>query len=123
MANEITVQGGITCFKSSIMTSALYRTFPALQFTMTANYYVEGTILVGTSATLIPLGAVTTPHWAYFKNLDATNFLRLMNGSAGAKLPKLKPGEPALFPLDDTAVPYAQADTAACLLEYLIFGL
>ncbi len=123
MVNEIMFSAAITCFKPSVMTTAVGRAAALVIANMAGNFYVEGSISVATSATLIPLGQVVAPHWAFFKNMDVTNFVRLMNGSGGAKLPKLLPGEAAFFPLDDTSVPYAIADTAACLLEYLIFSL
>jgi hypothetical protein len=123
VANELTVTGSLSGNKVAAMIDAVADSFVGLQFTMTSNYYSKGTILVATGGTAIPLGQVTTPHWAIFKNLDPTNFIRLANGSGGAKLPKMLAGEPALFPLDDTSTPYAFADTASCLMAFLIFGL
>ncbi len=123
MANEITVSLALSCFKAAIMGAAIGKALNGLLFTMSGTLYNEGSILVGTSATAIPLGQVTAPHWAYFLNKDGTNYLTIRNGAAGADLVKLLPGEPALLPLLDTAVPYAVAHTAACQLEYLILSL
>ncbi len=53
-------------------------------------------------------------------NLDATNYIQIYNGSAGAILVRLKPGERFPIPLDPGCVPYAKAHTAACQMEYLI---
>ncbi len=122
MANEITVSAGLTVYKSSVMSSAVGRSVVDATFTMTGNPYVQGVISVGTSAEAIPLGEVTQPHWAWFKNLDATNYLTIRNGASGADLLRLYPGELCPVPLDITATPYAVADTAACLLEYAIFS-
>lgn len=122
MANEITASVALSCFKSTIMAATVGRSKVATTFSMTANVYSAGTVSVGTSVEAIPLGEVTTPHWAFFLNLDATNYLTLRNGSSGADLIRLYPGEFCVVPLDIAAVPYALADTAACLLEYLIFG-
>ena len=106
------------------MSSAIGRSFTGLLFTMTGSVYAQNTISVGfAAAEAIPLGEVTAPHWAYFKNLDATNFIKIRNGASGADLLKLKAGEVAICPLLDSAVPYAIADTAACLLEFLILSL
>ncbi len=129
MANELDIQLALRCYKPSAMSSAIGRAL-ILQATMTGRFTVEGTILVGVTATLVPLGQVVQPHWSYFKNLDATNFIDVLNGSRGneedddaATIIKLLPGEAAIFPMLDTAVPYATADTAACLMEYLIISL
>lgn len=123
MANEITFSGSLSAYKATAMSSAIGRSIASVLFTMTGTYTVEGTILVATSATVIPLAAVTAPHWSAFHNLDATNFVKIRNGASGADVPKLLAGEWAFFPWLDTAVPYAIADTAACLLEYLIISL
>ncbi len=122
MANEISVQIALSCYKAASMSSTIGR---AKQFTatMTGSLKAEDTILVATSATLIPLGQVTSPHWAFFANLDATNFIKIRNGAAGADLVKLMAGKACVFPLYDSAVPYAIADTASCLLEYLVLML
>lgn len=123
MANEITVALSLSALKSSVMSATVGRALASGSFTMTGNPWSEGTISVATSATVIPLGTVTQPHWAWFKNLDATNFLKIRNGISGADFARLLPGEPAIVPLEITSVPYAIADTAACLLEYLILSL
>lgn len=123
MASEIRFTGSLSVYKSTVMSSAIGRTFNDLIATMTGNFVIEGTISVATSGTAIPLGQVTQPGWAFFVNKDATNFVRLANGSGGAKLVKLLATEPAFFRLDDTATPYAFADSAACLLEFLVISL
>lgn len=121
--NEITVTASLSAYKASVMSSAIGRSTVGATFTMTGNPYVEATISVATSATVIPLGQVTQPHWAYFKNLDAANYLTIRNGSGGADLVKLLAGEAAFVPLLDTSAPYAVANTGACLMEYLILSL
>jgi hypothetical protein len=123
MAQEITVSCSLSFFKSSVMEAAVSRALASLLVDVAGNYYQGGTMLVATSATAIPLGSVTAPHYAVFLNQDATNFIKLRAGSSGADLVKLKAGEAGLIPLLDTAVPYAIADTAACLMEYLIISL
>lgn len=91
---------------------------------MTGLPYIGPSYLsVATTATLVPLGSVVAPHWAWFKNLDSTNFIKLRNGSTGADLIKLLPGEECPVPLYDGATLYAIAGTAACVLEYMVFTL
>lgn len=121
--NEITVTASLSAFKAAVMSSAIGRSITGATFTMTGSFYTEGSISVGITATLIPLGQVTTPHWAYFKNMDSANYLTIRNGASGADLLKLLPGEAAFVPLLDTSVPYAIANTAPCILEYLILSL
>ena len=123
MANELTLTASLTGYKASVMSSAVSRAVTGALFTMAGNYWTEGVVQIGTSATAIPLGAVTAPHWAAFHNLDAANYLTIRNGSGGADLLKLLAGEYAFCPLLDSAVPYGLANTAACLLEYMIFSL
>ncbi len=123
MANEISVTASLSVYKSSVMSAAVGRSITDALFTMTGSAWIESILDVLTSATVIPLGGVATPHWAYFKNLDASNFIKIRNGASGADLLKLKAGECAFCPLLDSAVPYAIADTATCKMEYVIFAL
>lgn len=123
MADEISLSQAISVFKSSVMSSAIGRSM-ADDFDMTGLLYIGPTVMVvATSATLIPLGQVTAPHWTWLKNLDATNFIKIRNGATGADLIKLLPGEATVVPLYDSAVPYAIADTASAKLEYAVWML
>jgi hypothetical protein len=123
VANEIAVSASLSVNKATAMSGAIARSIAAGSYNMSGTYHSEGTLLVATAATAVPLGQVTAPHWAWFKNLDATNFVTVRNGAAGADLIKLLAGEIAMVPLLDTSAPYAVANTAAVLLEYAIFSL
>jgi len=123
MANEITFTGSLTVYKSSVMSAALGRSITALLRNMGANFITEGSISIATTATAIPLGQVVQPHWAFFINMDPTNYLTLANGAAGAIFARLLAGDPAFVPLDPACVPYGIANTGACVLEYLIASL
>ena len=123
MSNEIALSMSLSGYKPTVMNAPVGLSIAGFLASMAGNYYSEGTLLVATGATLIPLGAVTQPHWCFFQNLDQTNYLSIRNGSGGADLIELYPGEPALFPMFTTAIPYAIAHTAACVLQYLIFSL
>lgn len=122
MASEIKVDLGITAYKSTIMTAEITRAIRNLTINMTADNFSEGVMSVATSATAVPLGQVTSLGWCFFANKDTANFLKIRNGSGGADVVKLLAGECCLFPFLNTGVPYAIADTAACLMEYLILG-
>ncbi len=124
MANELTITASLQFYKPTIMSSALSRAVTNLLFNVSgASVIGPTTMSVPTSSTAIPLGPVTAPHWAFFMNLDPTNFIRIRNGTAGADLLKLLPGEPAFCPLYDSAVPFAIAAVAACVMEYMIVSL
>ncbi len=122
MANEFAISGSLSCFKPSIMSSTVARAIASLARTMSGTTYIQAEMSVPTSATVIPLGGVTSPHWAWFYNTDATNYLQLQNGASGAVFCRLLAGDFALVPLDPAAVPYAIANTANCLMEYTIFA-
>ena len=66
---------------------------------------------------------VTSLGWAMFKNLDPTNYLeiRMATGASNdhIRIPPGKTAGPFWFGSDVTA-PYAIANTAVCMLEYLI---
>jgi hypothetical protein len=123
MANEIHLTASLSCYKPAIMASAVGRSINDFIASMTNSTYIEGTVLIGTSATAFPLGQVGAPHWAYFKNLDSTNYVTIRNGSGGADLIELMAGEPCFVPLYVAANPYGVANTAACYVEYLILAL
>jgi hypothetical protein len=122
MAQEISLSLAITVSKPSVMPNPVV--FARInQFTMTGNLFIQGDVSVGITATAIPLASVTAPHWSFFYNTDATNFLTIRNGSGGADLLKILPGEFCVVPLLDTSVPFAIANTAPCVLAYGIFTL
>ena len=103
MANEITFTASLSVYKPSIMTAAVGRSVNGLTFNMAGIYYVDGSVTVATSATLIPMGQVTQPHFAYFRNLDPTNYLTIFNGMSGADVIRLLPGEADFVTLDPQA--------------------
>ncbi len=74
-------------------------------------------------ALVIPLGPVTTPGLAILTNLDADNFITLGYDDDGFEsVMKILPSATVIVSLDDLMdAPYAQADTADCLLRYTIF--
>ncbi|KKM85346.1 hypothetical protein LCGC14_1289990 [marine sediment metagenome] len=119
MADEITVTTSLSFTKDSI-TESMSDT--ATTFDMATAKYVKAVQEIGLTEEAIVMGDVTTPGWAYFKNLDATNFLTIREATAKDDLVKLKAGEHVVLRLDstDATAPFAIADTGACKLEYLI---
>lgn len=123
MANEITVTASLSCNNPAVSSSAVGRALTNQQFTMNGQFLeAPATMSVGTSATAIPLGQITAPHWAWFYNLDTVNYVTIRNGSGGADFIQLFPGEFAVVPLRTTMTPYAVANNAPVLLEYMILS-
>lgn len=121
MANEISFTVSLTANKPSIMSAPIGRSVSGLVLSMAGTQFIGPTsMLVTTSAIAIPLGQVTTPHWAWFYNLDPTNYVQFQNGSGGAVFLRLNPGEGTWVPLDPGITPYAKANTASVQIEYLI---
>jgi hypothetical protein len=79
------------------------------------------TIATG-SVQALELGGVSTAAggWFFLTNLDQTNFITIYTAaSGGSPMLKLLPGESAMGRFVGAA-PAAEADTGACLLQYLI---
>lgn len=97
------------------------RTTGTVKADQSAVGYVADVQNIGTSAENIAMGSVGAPGWAYFKNLDATNFVLIGYDATGFKdVIKLKAGEECWVRLSQAA-PQAKADTLAIELEYIIF--
>lgn len=75
---------------------------------------------IGTSEEAIKVGDITSPGWAKFRNLDATNFIELYAATGETAFIKMLPGEIATFRMSATA-PFAKADTATCDMEITLY--
>ncbi len=124
MANEITITSSLSFAKDAVTQNAEGLSQTNAQSSVGGNTFVRGNMQVPTAGTAIPLGGVTVPGWAQFKNLDPMNYIQIFSDATMTKcLCRLKGGDPmAQFPLDDTAVPYAKANTAICSMDYLIIS-
>lgn len=78
---------------------------------------------IGTSEEVIPDGDVTTLGWAFFQNLDATNYVTIGPETGGAMVGfiKLEPGESAAMRLLPGITIRGQANTAPVNVKVLIF--
>ena len=82
---------------------------------------------IGTSEEAIDLGDIT-PKYGFFKNLDSTNFISIRAGTGLGNFARLDPdenGDGKTFPLivrfgSGMTAPFAIADTAECLLSYML---
>lgn len=119
MANELQVSVGMRFIKGS---TNVQLNFLNQLFTVSGTDYVEGTQSIGTSEEALNLGDCAAGGYLIIKNTDPTNFVTLRAGTGVVDTIKLKPGRVACFPLDptDASAPYLIADTAACVVQYLV---
>jgi hypothetical protein len=121
MSNEVTVNASLNVRKVNLIQTRSAN--GAFDLNAASPAVAAGTKSIGFAAhEAIALGSVATPGWAYFKNVDATNYIQLGTDSSGAFIAfaKLKPGEFCILRLA-TAAPYAKANTAAVKLTYEIY--
>ncbi len=117
MANEATVTTSLQFAKGTV---DLTLSDAALTFDVTGTRYIRGVQSVGFSAEeALDMGDITDPGWAYFRNLDATNFVEIARATGESALIRLNAGESCCFRLIATA-PFVQADTGSVDLEYMI---
>lgn len=117
MANEVTVTTSLQFAKGNV---DLTLSDAAKTFDVTGTRYVRGVQSVGfASEEALDMGDITDPGWAYFRNLDASNFVEIARATGESALIRLKAGESCCFRMIATA-PFVQADTGAVDLEYMI---
>ena len=117
MANEITISANLSFSKGLVEPASKAI---SLSVTVSGTDYVKMTQTIGfAAAEAINLGDITTPGYILISNLDTTNYVTLRDGAGGADVVKLKAGEAALFRVGASAL-YALANTAACVVEYLL---
>lgn len=117
MANEITVSLRLLSTKVG---AKMDFNPGALSVTMSGTRKVESTQDIGTSHEILSINSdFGTAGYAYFTNVDATNFVELgiLDGSTFESFGKLKAGQSAIIPLTTKAV-YAKADTATVKLAF-----
>jgi hypothetical protein len=115
MANEITLQWRLKAEKGG---AAIDSTLQQKSVTLVGSDMTAPTQLIGYAAAegeALALGDVGTAGYLAVKNLDATNFVELSNGSgtgafAAGKFAKIRAGCVAFFQPVGTV--YAKADTA-----------
>lgn len=120
MADEISVTARLTVANGSL---AFDRNVVRKQFDQTTARVSGGVQTIGTgSHEALGVGAdISSAGYAFFQNLDATNYVEIGIDDTGTFEPllKLEAGEVAVCPLTTTGV-YAQANTAAVELEFYI---
>ena len=81
---------------------------------------LPGFVKVGTSEETLTTSDIGTLGWAWFKNLDDSNYIE-MGFSTGVYGIRLEAGEVAMFRLNPGATIYVRANTAECKMEASIF--
>jgi len=115
MANELTVMLKLNFSKSGAKVS---RNF-AKSITVTGDAFTHEVQSVGTSEEELAQGAdLGTPGVVMAINLDSTNYVEI-GSTTGVYDIKLQAGEGAIW-RHNSATLYAKANTAACLVEYII---
>jgi hypothetical protein len=117
MAQEITATGSVAFAKGNVASNGITRS--GQRFDVSGVHYTRKTQLVGTAAEALVLGDVGTPGWFLIYNMDATNYVEVLDAIAGAVLLKIKPGEFACARFG-CAAPAVKADTASVTIDYIV---
>ncbi len=114
MANEITVNTTLRCVNGNL--SFLVQT-GNLQFDQTAvGGPTPGFQDVGTTEETLTTTEISTLGWAFFKNLDETNYVEV-GFSTGVYGIRLEAGEIATFRVNPGSTIYMKANTASCKVQ------
>lgn len=123
MSRELTISGSLAYADSDSADLSLAVT--NLIVNVTTKVYAKYKQSIGfAAAEALILGEVVTPTWIIVVNRDATNYVNLTVATGGAIFAHLLAGWFAILPLGSGAqAPFAQANTAACLVEVLLCSL
>ncbi len=115
MANELNI--GVTLsFRKG---GAIVDRVESGSFTVTGDSFNHDVQSIGTSEEQLAQGVdLGDPGFVFVKNLDATNYVEF-GSTTGVYDLKLKAGEFHLY-RHNSATIYAKANTASCLVEYII---
>lgn len=115
MASEITLSFGFSATKSSLKYS---NPSHSLLVDLTGTRYLVNCQRVGTADEALVVGDLATAGYMWAKNLDPTNYIQI--GLAASYTIRLKALQELLVPIDTLSL-FAKANTAECLLQYVIF--
>lgn len=118
MANEINYFGSLSVSKGNLS----FRIDGANATADLAGVRVNRTVQnIGTTYEAIAVGDLATVGFAFFKNLDATNYVEVGGENSATFVPVLRllPGETA-GPVRLSVAPHARANTAAVNLDVTI---
>ena len=113
MANELSITAKLNFSKGGAKVTKA----ESVSIDVTGDAFSHEIQSIPTSNTALVEGAaVGTPGYYWIKNLDSTNYVTI--GLTGSYAIKLLAGEVALFRAAGAI--FALADTAACLVEYVV---
>ncbi len=116
MASELRIN--LTTFSFTKGTASANTPAQAISVDVAGTHTSSGTQSIGTGDETVALIDVATVGYVFLKNTDATNFITV--GPDGSSYPiKLKPGEFVVVRWNAAAI-HAKADTATCILQYMI---
>ncbi len=116
MANEFTTQ--LSRFSFTKGTSSASVSGQLLFATVSGAHSIGNFQSIGTGDETLSLGDVATIGYVFLKNTDASNFITI--GPDGSSYPiELRAGEFAVMRWNAAAI-HAKADTATCILQYMI---
>lgn len=124
MANEITITTGLVATSGSFLVQHSTLTKQATLTTATRSLNTQSIATTSTGTALaIAAGVAAAGGWAWFRNIDATNYVTIGVQVSGTYYPlvRLNAGEAAVFRLG-VITPYAVANTAAVILEHDIMS-
>ena len=115
MSDELTITMSIKFSKDG---AEIPNRRETLSIDVTGDSFTHQVLSIGTAEEELTQSAdLGTPGWCFVKNFDDTNYVEV--GLTGSYTVKVKAGESALFRFDGATM-YAKANTAACLVEYII---
>lgn len=119
MANEIRVTTSLTYANGDLGSLTVAARTQSITQNTAAPARVGGTQTIGTTEEALDLTDLTTNGVARFRNRDDANFVEIGVKPAATFYPmvRLNAGEEYIFRLSQGITPYAQADTAACILD------
>lgn len=121
MADEIKVRAGLVLENGTLTVN--HKATADQTIDQAVAQQDGGTQSIGTSAENIGVVDVATLGWAWFKNLDGTNYVELGVDAAGfLPVVRLNAGEQCVFRLAQGITLQARANTAAVLLQYAVLN-
>ena len=122
-ANALKVTTSMTLANGNLEGFTIPSRTQSITQTTAAPFRVGGTQSIGYAAhETLDITGVTTLGWCNFRNRDAANYVEIGVDVAATFYPlvRLNAGEECVFRLAQGITPYAQANTAAVILERTI---
>lgn len=120
MANEITVQCGMSRRHATNLIDGHTVTIQINRYAQSAIGQFDSKLLVGTSEEAVTFTDITTNGWAFLQNMDLTNYVEW--GTTGAYIGRMRAGETAgPFRINAGATLYLKANTASCRVRVVMY--